>query len=189
MNKTIKITTIALAAVLNIAGGQIALLFKLPIYLDVIGTLFTAAVLGPFYALVPGLISSIITGVTMDIYSLYFMPVQLVVGFVAGWVFRYNGMRKWRLPLGTALVTLPGTFVAAVISAFLFGGFTSSGSSLIVMFLRGLGMNDILSVFVVQFFTDYADRFITISLVLVMLTVLPGEMIHRIKGVANESLQ
>ena len=39
---------IAFAICINFVGGQIALFLKLPIYLDSIGTVFVAAVLGPF---------------------------------------------------------------------------------------------------------------------------------------------
>ena len=45
-----KICMIAFAICINFVGGQIALFLKLPIYLDSIGTVFVAAVLGPFYA-------------------------------------------------------------------------------------------------------------------------------------------
>ena len=38
------ISMIALAVVLNLIGGQIALMLKLPIYLDSMGTMFIAAV-------------------------------------------------------------------------------------------------------------------------------------------------
>ena len=38
---------VALAAVLNIVGGNIALLLRLPIYLDSLGTMLTAALMGP----------------------------------------------------------------------------------------------------------------------------------------------
>ena len=41
------ISMIALAVVLNLIGGQIALMLKLPIYLDSMGTMFIAAVYGP----------------------------------------------------------------------------------------------------------------------------------------------
>ena len=39
--------TAAMAAGLNVAGGQLALMLRLPVYLDSIGTIFTGAFLGP----------------------------------------------------------------------------------------------------------------------------------------------
>ena len=54
-----KICMIAFAICINFVGGQIALFLKLPIYLDSIGTVFVAAVLGPFYGMLPNLLSGL----------------------------------------------------------------------------------------------------------------------------------
>ena len=67
-----QICLVALAVGINIVGGQIALFMKLPVYLDSIGTILTGAVLGPWFGMLPNLISGIFMGMTVDIYSLYF---------------------------------------------------------------------------------------------------------------------
>ena len=46
-NRTLKLTTLALCGVINILGGTIALLLRLPVYLDSIGTVLAAALFGP----------------------------------------------------------------------------------------------------------------------------------------------
>ena len=67
-----QICLVALAVGINIAGGQIALLLKLPVYLDSIGTILTGALLGPWFGMLPNLISGIFMGMTVDIYSRYY---------------------------------------------------------------------------------------------------------------------
>ena len=69
---------LALAAVLNIAGANLALLIRIPLYLDTLGTFLAAILFGPFYGMVPGFLSGILTGMTTDIYSLFYLPVQLL---------------------------------------------------------------------------------------------------------------
>ena len=81
---THRICMIALAICINLVGGQIALLLKLPIYLDSIGTVFIAAVFGPLYGMIPNVVSGLLMGMTIDIYSLYYAPVMLVMGLVMG---------------------------------------------------------------------------------------------------------
>ena len=76
-NRTLKLTTLALCGVINILGGTIALLLRLPVYLDSIGTVLAAALFGPAAGLVPGLISGLISGMTSDVYAFYYIPVQL----------------------------------------------------------------------------------------------------------------
>lgn len=53
---------LALAAVLNIAGANIALLLRIPLYLDTLGTFLSAMLFGPFYGMIPGLLSGLLTG-------------------------------------------------------------------------------------------------------------------------------
>ncbi|MDO5293433.1 MAG: ECF transporter S component [bacterium] len=185
-----KLTIVALAAVINILGGHLALALKLPIYLDSIGTVLVAAILGPVYGIIPGLLSGLITGVTGDIYSIYFAPVQIVTGIMAGMLFRTKWVKGKRMPLGVLAITVPGTLVSASISAILFGGVTSSGSSVIVFVLRKLGVSMTASVFAVQIITDYVDRFLAVALVAVILISIPRDLLANIQGgKENGSLQ
>ena len=64
---TNKLCILALCSVINLIGGQIALLLRFPIYLDSFGTVFAAAVMGPFYGMIPGIVSNLIGGVTTDL--------------------------------------------------------------------------------------------------------------------------
>lgn len=179
----IHITTIALAAVINILGGQIALFLRLPLYLDTLGTIFVAAIYGPIYGIFPGLLSGLITGITSDIYSLYFAPVQIATGIMTGLMFKSKLMKQWTLPIGVLCIVIPGTLVASLITVILFGGITSSGSSIIVIFLRSIGMNVVMSVFLVQIITDFCDRMIGVILVITFIKKLPKDLLARIKGV------
>ena len=59
---------VALAAVLNIVGGNIALLLRLPIYLDSLGTMLTAALMGPLYGMIPGILSGVLSPMRFTIF-------------------------------------------------------------------------------------------------------------------------
>ena len=74
----VQVCFIALSAVINIIGGNLALVLRLPIYLDSIGTFLASALLGPVGGVLAGVVSGVISGITTDIYSLYFIPVQIV---------------------------------------------------------------------------------------------------------------
>ena len=101
-----KICLIAFAICINFVGGQIALFLKLPIYLDSIGTVFIASILGPFYGMLPNLISGLLMGMTVDIYSLYYAPVGIVLGFVTGLVYRKFQPKKWQIFPAAVAITL-----------------------------------------------------------------------------------
>lgn len=174
---------LALAAVLNIAGANIALLLRIPLYLDTLGTFLSAMLFGPFYGMIPGLLSGLLTGFTTDIYSLFYLPVQLVTALAAGFLFYEKSFKtgKYRILLFAAAVTVPGTIVSASITAFLFGGITSSGSSILVQLLHHTGLNLTASVFCVQLLTDYLDRTVMLCLSVLVLGVLPTSMLAVLK--------
>ena len=174
---------LALAAVLNIAGANIALLLRIPLYLDTLGTFLSAMLFGPFYGMIPGLLSGLLTGFTTDIYSLFYLPVQLVTALAAGFLFYEKSFKtgKYRILLYAVAVTVPGTIVSASITAFLFGGITSSGSSILVQLLHHTGLNLTASVFCVQLLTDYLDRTVMLCLSVLVLGVLPTSMLAVLK--------
>ena len=171
-NVAYKICVVALAICINLVGGQIALFLKLPIYLDSSGTVFIAAVLGPFYGMIPNVISGILLGMTVDIYSLYNAPVGNILALVTGLVYKKYQPKKWWILLAAVVITLPSTIVSSCITAFLFGGITSSGSSLIVQLLSRTPLGMVGSCFVVQFLTDYLDRVICLYVVAVLTKTL-----------------
>ena len=191
-----QICLVALAVGINIVGGQIALFMKLPVYLDSIGTILTGAVLGPWFGMLPNLISGIFMGMTVDIYSLYFAPVGMITGIMSGLVFRKLSVKKVKVLFAAALITVPGTIVSSVINAVLFGGVTSSGSSILVQLLSKTPLGLTGSIFAVQFLTawtmayeqgvrfltDYLDRCISVFAVSVFVTMLGGELRQRLTG-------
>ncbi|HRC75441.1 MAG TPA: hypothetical protein PLO33_07170 [Kouleothrix sp.] len=80
---------IPLAIAINIAGGQLVKVLKLPIYLDSIGTVLTGALLGPWIGLVTGLLSNTIwTLIGLDQFALSFAAVAGIIGLLAGFAGR-----------------------------------------------------------------------------------------------------
>lgn len=174
-----KITLIALAIVINIVGSYIALGLHLPIYLDSMGTIMTAILLGPFYGLFSGVLSALITGMTSDIYALYYMPVGIVLGVMTGFVFQKNKSNK--LFVKSFCISVPASLISACITATVFGGITSSGSTMLVQLLAKTPVGLTLSCLIVQFFTDYFDRLLSLWLVFSVIKKLPDSFIKKLE--------
>lgn len=173
-----RLCVIAFAIVLNVVGGQIALLLHLPIYLDSMGTILIAILYGPLYGILPPLLYGLVMGFTMDIFSLYYMPVGIILGLVTGITAKFFSLKGRKIIPGALFITIPGTIVSAVITAMLFGGITSSGSTVIVQVLNKLGLGLTASVFIVQILTDYLDRLLSLFLMNWLLRVVPSSLIH-----------
>lgn len=165
LNSTQKITLTALAIAINIVGGFTALGLRLPIYLDGIGTVLIGFVLGPKWGALTGFVSASTNGALFDIYSFYFSPAQIILGFLSGIMTKLQkGSTKEKIILNFIVAT-PICLVSAVITVKIFGTVTSSGSSYLVQGLRAIGVSDLLAVFIIQFITDYFDKLFAILLV------------------------
>ena len=135
----------ALAVGINIVGGQIALFMKLPVYLDSIGTILTGAVLGPWFGMLPNLISGIFMGMTVDIYSLYFAPVGMITGIMSGLVFRKLSVKESKSAVCCSTDHCTGNDCKFCDQCSIIGGVTSSGSSILVQLLSRtpLGLTEV----------------------------------------------
>lgn len=171
-----KLCIIAIAIALNVVGGNIALLLHLPVYLDSIGTIMIAVLYGPVYGILPPLLYGLVMGFTVDIFSLYFMPVGIILGFVTGLLAKKFPPKGKNIFLLALLITIPATIVSSIICAVLFGGITSSGSTVLVQILNKAGLGLTQSVFIVQILTDYLDRLISLFVVAALLRVIPSEL-------------
>ena len=175
-NNTFKLIIMAMAVVINIVGAFVAATLKLPIFIDTIGTFLSAFLFGPISGMLTGIVTALINGLTFDPYSLYFMHVQLVIGIVAGVCYKKNLFKGKYLVLGILITTVIGSIVASIISAFVFGGITSSGTSFIVMYLKEAGVNIVTSIFSTQIIFDLVDKAITVLLVLSLIKALPNNI-------------
>lgn len=180
--QTKHLCVIALAIVINLIGSQIALAFRLPIYLDSMGTMLIAAIYGPFLGAIPSLVSGFILGITIDIYSLYYAPVGILLGLLTGWICKSKNNHIAWIAWATFLITIPTSIVGSFITANLFGGITSSGSTYLVQLLAKTPLGLTASCFLVQVITDYIDRFVTLVLVLLFIKKIPDTMLQKLKS-------
>ncbi len=95
-------------------------------------------------------------------------------------MFSDNVVKKMEYFLGAFCVSIAGTIISACTTAYVFGGVTSSGSSILVTLLHKLGLKMVASAFV-QIVTDYADRLISIAIVVAVLAVLSNSMKQQIR--------
>lgn len=175
--KSLKLAIAGVGIALNIIGAFIALNLRLPIYLDSIGTIMVGFILGPVYGMITGVLGSLVSGITFDIYSLYFAPVQIFTGFFAGYFYSKGLMKGKKLFFAIFIMTLFVSFIGAFLTAYILGGITSSGSSYIIVVLNNLGVNPVVSAFITQFLTDYLDKLVAVLIMLQVVLRLPKSIL------------
>lgn len=170
---TLELSLVAFGISLNVLGTFIAYGLQLPILLDSIGTIFISILLGPVLGVITGFGGCLVSGITFDVYSLYFAPVQIFVALFTYLMYNKGLLANIKRPLGVMVISIFSALAGAIIAAFVFGGITSSGSSYIVVLLSKLGVNKVLSVFIVQFIMDYLDRFLGVTVAILAISELP----------------
>lgn len=166
--KKYKFIYIGLAIAINSIGALLALMLKLPVYLDTIGTIFSSMLFGPIIGAITGSLSDIVNGMTFDPTSFYFIPVQMILGLLTGIFIKDKKIKSIRTIVVIILITIVCSSVSSVIAAFVFNGVTSSGSSLIVSVLKNSGISIVTAVFSTQIFTDLLDKFICFGVVFII---------------------
>ena len=109
----------------------------------------------------------------IDIYSLYYAPVGILLGLLAGIDWKKQHRHAGGLFKVALFITLPTSLLSASITACLFGGITSSGSTILIQLLAKTPLGLTLSCLIIQFFTDYIDRVVSLFLVSIFLKKVP----------------
>ena len=185
MSKFKKQIVITIGIMLNVVGAYIAMNLSIPFYMDSIGTILVAGLLGPKYAMITGVLGSISSGMLFDVYSFYYAPTQLLTGYFAGILYHSKWVVGKRKIVGICLVGFPTSLASAVITAGLFGGITSSSSSIFVILLNKTGLPLVLSVLLMQVVTDCLDK--AIALTLTKMVIKKGRLQEK-WGIRNGTL-
>lgn len=144
------------AVAMNIVLGIITAALGIPLYLDTLGTVLSAALFGPIPGMIVGALSNIITGLIYSLTDIPFFLVNMAVGLVVGLV-----AKKFKFTLVSALVT--GLALSVIcpaigtpIGIFVYGGLQGNISDVIVTGLVQAGQ----SIFAASFFTKIGSNLI-----------------------------
>jgi energy-coupling factor transport system substrate-specific component len=174
---TYVVAVIPVAAALNIVGGYINTVLKLPIFLDMIGTMVTAVILGPWWGALVGAITNIVNSFISGPISLPFAVVNVVGALVWGYANQWGWMKKtWSFFLVNILVAFICSVFAVPIYVFVFGGATGHFADVMTAAFLAMGQNLIVSVFSSNILVSLADKIISGFVGLAIIEALPENL-------------
>lgn len=160
----IAILLIPIGVAINFVGGQIVTLLKLPVYLDTIGTALTAMIGGPWIGMVTGICTNLVKGILNPV-SFAFIPVQMVVGLVVGYLAMAGMFTKlWKVIVAALIVALATTIVASPIQVLVFGGATGNSSDALVATFLASGQKIWTAVFSTKILNEVIDKVLCLSI-------------------------
>lgn len=171
---TVALLLIPIGIAINFVGGQVAILLKLPIFIDVIGTILVGALTGPFLGALTGLATNLILGITSPT-ALPYAIVSIAVGWAAG----YAAKKGWFTSVkgvifASILIWAVTQLTANPVTVFVFGGVTGGGSSAVTLFLIQAGQSLWSSVIGAAVITETIDKVISVIVVYALIKAIPN---------------
>ena len=177
---------VAFCIALNLTAGQITAALKIPLYLDSIGTILVAVLVGPWSAVICGSAANLLAAALGNPSMIFFIPVVAVIGAFTGFLARRGWFRKWYLvAFGGLLLGILAAIASAPISAYLFSGVMMAGTDFLVLYFRSVGNTILNSVLYQGLTSDPADKLVSYLIVFFLTKNLPQRLISRLPGASN----
>ena len=156
---------------LNYIGKILANHFVLPLWLDSIGTVFTAYVLGPFCGAIVGVTVNVIYGILFSYTNMVYALVSAVVAVLVGILAKKGWLENLFLALSTSFfVTILSVACSVPLNYLFFDGAIGNvwGDGVTELFKR-LGLNSVLSHIIGEFYLDFSDKTLTVLILFLVI--------------------
>ncbi len=175
-NSNFKLIFSALAIALNIVLGTVVGLINIPLlYLDTVGTIFSAALFGPWYGAAVGGLTNIIQGALTNPKSIPFALVNIAVGIIVGFM-----AKKWKFNIVTSIIT--GLILAVVapligtpIAIYVYEGITGDFNDVIFTWLTKSGQTIFASAFIPRITGNIIDKVASCAIVSLLISKMPSK--------------
>lgn len=175
---TKSLVLIPIAVGINLIGGTLCSVLKLPLFLDTIGTLVVACLSGPWVAALTGLLTNVFLAIVANPVNFPYAIVSVLVGLTAGYMARAGFFNKrWGIVAVWIAITLVNAMSAALITSFVFGGATGiNGTSVLTAALVVALQDVLLSVFSSAIFENLIDKGISVLIAYAIWRKIPQRL-------------
>ena len=167
---------IFIGLLINFIGVRLALLFKLPIFLDAIGTILAGALGGLLPGIIVGFFSNAINSIS-DPITLYYGIISVLIGSLAAICSKRGVFRSfWKSMLSVLLFALIGGVIGSLLTWMLYGlDFGEGISQQFALLFYGTGVPKFPAQLCADVLIDLADKLITVLIVFFGLKLIPSK--------------
>lgn len=179
-----QIALMGMLIALNVTIGGIVHVIKLPIFLDAIGTIIAALVLGLVPAITVGVLSFLVAAALINPVYIWFIGTQAVIAaFVYLLASRFMVFRSASrvIPTGIALGVVAGVVSAPVI-VLVFGGVAGSGRDLITAGLISTGQQIYKAVILSGAASEPVDKLLQTLAAFYVIKSLPKKLLGQFRN-------
>ena len=170
MNNDLKynILIVFIGIVINFALTFIVLLFKIPfLFLDSVGTILSAVILGPIHGAIVGILTNLIISIFISYSHLNFAIVNALIGIIIGII-----SKKFNFGIITAIISgiiigILSPLIGTPISIILSDGFTGTTIDSFIKSLNENGFGFFQASFLMRLVTNIIDKVLSCFIVYV----------------------
>ena len=185
---TKSLVLIPIAVVINLIGGTLCSALKLPLFLDMIGTIVIACLSGPWVAALCGLLTNLFLALVANPVYLPYALVSVLCGLVTGYMVKAGLFKKiWGVILTWLVCTLVNVISASCITIFVFGGATGvTGTSVLTATLLAATKNIITSVLSSSMIENLLDKAIAFGIAYILVKKIPRRFMSQYASSATD---
>ncbi|MDD3173511.1 MAG: ECF transporter S component [Herbinix sp.] len=187
--KTFKIAICGLAIAINIVLGIMTSMLKLPFYLDTLGTVVTAVLMGPIPGVIVGASTNIITGFIYNLQDIPFLLVNVAVALVSGFIAKKYSFNLIPAIVCGLILSVVCPLIGTPIGIFIYGGLTGTVSDVIVMALKSSGSSIFAASFIAKIGNNLLDKVGTCLITYLLIKNLPVSIKNMLKIYSNNNLE
>lgn len=188
---TKSLVLIPIAVGINLIGGTLCSALKLPLFLDMIGTIVIACLSGPWVAALCGLLTNIFLALVANPVYLPYAAVSVLCGLVTGYMVRAGLFKKiWGVILTWLACTLTNVISASTITILVFGGATGvTGSSVLTATLIAATKDIVTSVLSSSMIENLVDKGIAFAIAYVLVKKIPKRFMSQYTSSAIDDIE
>lgn len=177
---TYALTLSAIGIVINLVLGIIIGMLNIPLlFLDTLGTIIVAIILGPIYGAATGGLSNIVLGILTNAKSIPFALVNVAVGLIVGLI-AYK--KKYNIPkaiLTGIILSVICPIIGTIISIYCFGGITGDFNDVIFSILKNSGFEIFSAAFIPRITSNIIDKIGSCLIAYYLINKLPKNILVR----------
>lgn len=178
---TKSLVLIPIAVGINLIGGTLCSALKLPLFLDMIGTVVVACLSGVWVAALCGLLTNVFLAMAANPVYLPYSIVSILCAVVTGYMVKAGFFKKtWGAILTWLACTFVNTVSASVITIFVYGGSAGvTGTSVLTATLIAATKNIAASVLSTSMIENLIDKGITFLIAFVIIQKIPKRFLSQ----------
>jgi energy-coupling factor transport system substrate-specific component len=179
MKNTKKLIIAAFGIVINVVLGSVTSWLSIPLlFLDTMGTIYVAANVGMGFGILTGICTNLVMGITTGPTAIPFALVNVAVAIVVALMAK-NGFTLIKSIIAGLILSIVCPLIGTPIRLILFGGFTGSGTDLLILALKAAGQEIFAATFISTIAGNLVDKIVSCIAVALLMRYLP----ERVTGI------